>query len=84
MQYLRHDHPLQYEQEGLPVMQSTGLLDRNGKEIFEEDVMRHPKIGQVWLVQWDSKEARFDMPIESVDQWKVIGNRFENPELVPH
>ena len=80
------------------VMQYTGLKDKNGKEIYEGDVLRHEEITSwygagVTEVVYSDKKARFEVT-KSIgfshkdlgDQLRnnmiVIGNIYENPELL--
>ena len=78
---------------GWKVMQFTGLRDKNGKEIYEGDRIRYtflevinggvrepePKFITVESV------LRFDVmrAISDADEIEVIGNIYENPELLP-
>lgn len=62
----------------------TGLVDKNGKEIWEGDIyIRLGKSKQV--VQYDTEDPMqpygcyYDRPHE---EWEVIGNIFQNPELL--
>ena len=77
------------------LMQSTGLKDKNGKEIFEGDILDYK--GRKVLVSWHGSYASFiyrfvDELQERKPEWKplylayykfeVIGNIYENKELL--
>lgn len=79
------------------LMQSTGLVDKNGKEIFEGDVVRQVRtqptteneiiIGVVtmiegaWLIMNDCEQLASKLWSET-DENEIIGNIYENPELL--
>jgi len=83
--------------EGTPLMQFTGLLDRNGKEIYEGDIIKYfQPYANKWdthIVLWDDKFAGFGM-FEFNNEWckesdwlkikeiEIIGNIYENSELL--
>ena len=66
-------------------MQFTGLHDKNGKEIYEGDIIafRNEK-GEITLkgeIYWESRNAKFS-DFSPKNQVEVIGNIYENPELL--
>lgn len=80
------------------LMQSTGLKDKNGKEIFEGDVLAIETDEGVTNLKvfWDEKHALFmfeskkynekDLLAELVEDntypFEIIGNIYENKELL--
>lgn len=79
-------------------MQSTGLFDVNGKEIFEGDVIVamsqgvkatgevKRRIDGYWLMYPSYQNREFWHIVENVDTGEtgveIIGNVYENPELL--
>lgn len=75
------------------LMQYTGLKDKTGKEIYEGDIFETPF--WVAVVEWDenngrflgftvSKERRIVYVGRQPEPAKIIGNIYENPELLKH
>lgn len=73
------------------VCECTGLPDKNGNKIFEHDVCRD-SLGTLFVVEWDSENARFIgftiekqrrlIYISREPRVEIIGNIYDNPELV--
>lgn len=91
--------PLKFEDkrngEDVILMQSTGLKDKNGKEIFEKDIVDFK--GRKAIVKWHGSYASFiyefvDELQNRTTEWQslylsyyhfeIIGNVYENPELL--
>lgn len=83
------------ENEDAILMQSTGLRDKNGKEIFEGDILDYN--GRRVIVKWHGSYAGFiyefvDELKNRTTEWQplylsyykfeIIGNSLENPELL--
>ena len=84
--YIEHDFVL---------TQYTGLKDKNGKEIYEGDVLQIPL--QWWHDKWHmNSKAKRRITVEEFgivpfhngdwsvghEECEIIGNIYENPELV--
>lgn len=66
------------ENSQYPLMQYTGLKDKNGKEIYEGDVVKD-FFDDIIIVKWLTPYATFNI---SHFEYEIIGNIHENPEVV--
>jgi hypothetical protein len=75
------------------MMQFTGLKDKNGKEIFESDIIKAKSYGseEIFCMEWIGETGcgchnglGYYIPSENnpPEEWEVIGNIYENPELL--
>lgn len=93
--YPKQFHSSAYSDKGCPdliLMQFTGLLDKNGKEIFEGDITKDST--GLCLIDWNDQLASFCLRRNgwAFDHFfgeavapkdvEVTGNIYENPELL--
>ena len=64
--------------------QFTGLTDKNGKKIFEGDILEFRR-GRTHTVKFEDGAYIFTgtaIPVRYADKFEVIGNIHDNPELL--
>jgi len=72
--------------------QFTGLRDKNGKEIYEGDIIHSNPTGITYIVEFNEEEGCYEgieisgknycLPYKEMHKYPVIGNRHENTELL--
>lgn len=80
--------------EEIPTVQCTGLKDKNGKLIYEKDIIKCSYCNEaaIGVVEWDSESMQFVLKVKEdfysfipktiLNKIEILGSIYENPELL--
>ena len=86
------DVPIVHRVDPSTVCQFTGLKDREGKEVWDHDLLQSQGTGVIYEVSWSQDEGGFIVkesvcgarllnflcPVLTLFKFKVIGNKFDD------
>ena len=84
-----------YYPDDIILMQYTGLKDKNGEEVYEGDVLKWDDTEETGYVEYMEETTEYVVDewkegnkrskghsLSSVDEVEIIGNIYQNPELI--
>lgn len=88
---MSNDIPNMVEVDPSTICQCTGLQDKNGELIWENDIVIVPSDEEPCLLEWEDGDGCWSMKQDGTvytfdnfwsNEVEVIGNTFDNPELL--